>query len=184
MKISVTKLSQVLKTFGYKINDWKKDPTTKTIKQLAEEINSGESWLEITKDGLIRKMKRVEMHIYFATSSDVLVEEKQILPNGVERKVERLPSGKMIGNEDRRTALHREMFEELELPEETYKEFFLRTVENNRVSKVYPGLRTSEEVHVFDVVLKLGVNPKLKITDKDGKILCFRWDNPARFIKY
>lgn len=151
----------------------------KSLSNLVEEINAGESELVINASGIHRVLKVVRMDIEdeeFGT----LIHHKTILPDGRERILNRRPSGKIIAGENPDHAVSREVLEELELPPHWYSIHAKEVVIEEASSKSYPGLPCQYEVHPFKITILSMFMGQCKngfvTKESDGQVLHFIWD--------
>ena len=170
-------LIQVMYIFKIPFREWCQ-PENKTIEQLYQEILSKETEITLTEEGLVRKIRCLRMFIYDLDRDKVLVEGRQVLPNGKVRVLNRVPGEKMIRGEKPEQALARGLLEELHLKPKEY-DFKLRQVMNRtRISASYPGLVTTEDIFSYKVELSDDalLPHNLEFNDKDGKVLFFHWE--------
>ncbi len=152
-RIDQTTLEQRLSSAGIDYGKWGRG--SKTVLDLLGEINGGESELVAIESGeLIRVVKILTSEIYYLDEKGrrlVLREDRQVFKNGFERRRIGVGSvsGKMVKAEDPKTAMLREIKEELgvELVDSCIEE--ASEYEKTQNSLSYPGLKSRYFTYSF-----------------------------------
>jgi len=149
----------------------------KTIGDLTDEINAGESHLVIDSSGIHRVLSIVRMNIV-NKNLGTLVHVKTVLPDGRVRKIQGLPSGKIIRGETPLAALQREMTEELNLDPQWYTQTPQAVIMGEDPSKSYPRLPSIYEIHPWNITIHEGIVELRQggfVTQEDEQVLYFSW---------
>lgn len=187
--LELAELQALLTMFCVDTTSWGKG-NIKSIKDLLKEMLNREVTLEVNDRLLIRKVKIISMTILHSREdicNKLLLEEKQVLPDGRVRHINSKPAGKICADETFTEALARELKQELRLDPHQYVSTLERTELKkskelpNGHSRSFPTLETVYEVHYVVVGLNPSVpySPSFSVKDSDGKMLYFKWiDNP------
>ena len=151
-------LTEMLRTYEMPLDLWGVGDA-KTLEDLYNEINEGESQLVDENGELVRKTKvlAVDVYCHIEGKTYKLVEDRQEFVDGRVRRrtadVLDTSLGEKCGiNESLATALARTMHEELGIEETTAAELDFETgdvVEKERPSGSYPGLKTRHVKHYY-----------------------------------
>jgi ADP-ribose pyrophosphatase YjhB (NUDIX family) len=155
----------------------------KSLTDLIKEIMRRESYLRIDNRGISRIVRMVKMRII--RDGQLLIEDRQIFPDGCERKVSRIPGGKISSHELPQEALIREMREELYCEKQQFR-FSTKGVQlQEKQSISYPSLLTVYEMHTFDVVLdpQVVIPDNFQTKDENGTHLFFKWVSAESFLR-
>jgi len=183
VQIVLSSLKKLLAEFGISTKSWGKGKA-KTLADLLEEIRKGESQLVVGKNGIVRVVSIVKLHVYDPNypGRGYLVESRQQLPDGRVRRRRRQPSEKIKGGEPAKSAAVRGLREELRM-RGGYVLFrgTLRT--ENTPNPSYPRLPCRYIIHKFNVALEFRsttLQEEFRITEEDGTVHFFRWKRPKR----
>jgi hypothetical protein len=166
----------VLAYSGVPIQEWG-NGKSKTIEDLADEINEGESYLTLGADGLTRVLEVVKMHILEdGNPGRGKIHEIKIDSPDKDHTV----GGKKRKNETIMDALARELREELGTWVITYSAKYLNTeYKDKQPSKSYPGLHTVYAFHHCEVLLKHGcealLHAEFSVEEENGTVHHFKW---------
>lgn len=153
---SPNELCDYLKSEGILTTNWGIG-AAKTIDHLFKELFKEESCLLRIPEGLVRRVRAVNIRIYYQQDGKTLYlkEQKQVFSDGRERKRDWLDwsiSEKMTPHEEVTIAIKRAFQEELGITDEvmcSFKETSTRVLE----SPSYPGLQAEYESNHFDAFL-------------------------------
>lgn len=149
-------LQSYLRSFDIPIDGWGMNGT-KTVAHLLDELQNGESDLEIVDKKLIRHVTGVGINIYYQTGKQTLklTEDRQVFSNKShrQRKISTSLGEKMLPGELPQDAAKRALKEELDIKD---YEFGDPTIEDRepKISATYPGLLTKHLVYIFTISLK------------------------------
>lgn len=130
----------------------------KSVAELLDEIQNGESTLQVV-DGRPLRIVRVLNLLVCNSKGEVLVEEKQVRPDGTVRQRGLPLSEKLMAEESWRRAVDRAVAEELgsmlpNKPKVTIREDTYQEVVEVSESVSYPGLLTQYQCHQVEVVVE------------------------------
>ncbi|EKD42919.1 MAG: hypothetical protein ACD_72C00533G0001 [uncultured bacterium] len=179
-KITIEVLKAQLQNNGIDLSKWGQGDA-KTIEQLFEEIEEGETELIKDIDGkLVRKVLGVGADIYYVDGDKTfrLKEEKQVFGDGRVRVRDfgRAVSEKMKFGEYSHDAMVRGIQEELGISSNvTLHE--IETIVDKKDSPSYPGLMSNYVVDVFKVELtSRQYKSEGYIEERDGLTTYFVWE--------
>jgi ADP-ribose pyrophosphatase YjhB (NUDIX family) len=151
----------------------------KTVEHLFEEVEAGETELDLSSGKLVRKVKVVALDVFYTHGDKtlVLVEDKQVFVDGRvrTRKMDSSLGEKMMPGEDPMAAARRAMAEELGIgsTEPVYQKTVTRGPEE---SPSYPGLLSLYVFLFHSVVLTDGTFRPEGYTEKaKDKTTYFVW---------
>ena len=178
-KFTIDSLRAQLQNNGIDLSKWGQKGT-KTVEQLFEEIEEGET--EMTKDvdgKLLRKVLGVGADIFFTDGDQTykLKEEKQVFDDGSVRVRDfaRGVSEKMKFGEYSHDAMARGIQEELGIMSNIYLEE-IETIVETKDSPSYPGLMSHYIVDIFKVnLVPRQYKPEGYIEKRDGITTYFIW---------
>ena len=151
-KFTEATLRNFLNSHGVDTKEWG-TRAFKSVNKLLEGIEKGEMALRETKDGGVECIVNAcSADVYFKDPEGILwklKEEKRIIINNKESVRVKIREG-----ENPKETIHREIQEELNIPESGYKIKFLRTGNHEGVSTNYPNLFSKFSQHYFEVFLK------------------------------
>lgn len=152
-------LEQYLNNYEIPIKKWGIG-VSKTVNHLLNELNNGESIIEVSKEGLVRKEKGVALNIYYQDGKTLLklFEIEQRFKDGriKKRNLSTSIGEKMKPGENPVIATGRALTEELgiENPQKIIEDIKFITLENKPVaSESFPGLFTQRKIHIADIYL-------------------------------
>lgn len=130
--------------------------TSKTVAELFDEVQNGESVLHVSPDGVLMRTVRVLSLLIRNSRGEVLVEEQQVRPNGSVRSRGLPLSEKLVATESWRPAVERAIKEELgsilpSNPKITVDDSSYRKTVESSVSVSYPQLRCQYQCHRVEV---------------------------------
>lgn len=193
-------LGHLLLKYGVNFLAWGHG-ATKPIEALYDEIESGETILQVLKGKLVRCVSIVYPKIYWNPSYDnfyYLYEEKREFNNGTTQTRQLLGSigEKIQGNEDAYIALERGILEELGIkrkPKGYRKGLDLqnydfhsgkRTIEIIEDSQSFPGLLSKYTAHLIKVEFRLGIyNEEGYVEEQEHKTTFFKWSDSPQWIE-
>jgi len=152
---TLIELKELLFQYNIDIKNWNHERGNKTIEQLLIEIQEGESELKIVDNNLIRllKVSSIDVKIKLENRYFLLIEDKQIFSNGVERKrALNTITEKLKKNENPLQGAYRGLEEEIGLKLEEKLTFKGEKIEE-KISPNYPSLLTRYEFYNYSIIL-------------------------------
>ncbi len=142
---------------GVDISSWGQD-STKNIEELVTELNSGESSLDETSDGLLRRVRVLALDVFVRVGDTVfiLVEDRQEFQDGSVRRRNLSTSlgEKLKFDGSPEQTARRALSEELGIGEFYVRDLRLGHIEESpRESGGYPGLPTNIAKHYAAVMI-------------------------------
>lgn len=152
-----------LMRFRIPVDDWGKG-TAKEVSHLLSEIQNGDSELVEEKDGIMRRVRVVNISVFaeFDGKTHILIEDRQVFNEGTpqervrkRRDLSGAVSEKIHSSENPDIAVTRAIHEELGI-EGSINFNKIRLEDLDRESPSFPGLRTQYRVHCYGVTLTGG----------------------------
>lgn len=175
---SKQELESYLQQHKISVRDWGKGES-KTLDDLWQELDHGESRLEESGDRVVRFVTGVGIDVYYVSFGIrlKLFEEKQVFTDGRprERKLSTSVGEKMRPRETAQEAAARALLKELSI---TGVAIMAIGVEDRHIvrSDSFPGLWTKNTVNLFECWLPPELfNSKGYIEVQDGKTSYFKW---------
>jgi hypothetical protein len=154
--MTIDQLSNLLLKHNINYQKWSSENGTKTIENLKQEIDEGETRLEIINNQVTRvtKIVSVDVKVKLGDKLFTLLEDKQIFITGAIRKrgLSKL-SEKIQGDEFPELAAHRCLIEEIGLNCNKPLTFTGET-EEMTISPSYPDLNSIYKVFNYQVILE------------------------------
>lgn len=154
-EINTTKLISILQKYDIDIQDWNHKKGHKTVEQLAEELNKGESKLELIDDHLMRLVKVSSIDVKFKLGEQYfqLIEDKQILFSGaIKTRNLNTITEKVKINEEFLAGAYRGLAEEIGLNINSGLNFIKETSFKQQ-SPNYPNLISHYQVFNYELIL-------------------------------
>jgi hypothetical protein len=153
--MNINELNELLLKHNLNTQEWSHDQGTKTLVDLQNEIDSGETTLEIINNQLFRvvKLVSIEVKVKLGEQLFTLVEDKQIFFTGAIRKRGlRHLSEKITTDETPELAAFRCLKEEIGLD---FKQplILLEKTEEIKLSPSYPQLNSIYQVFNYQIIL-------------------------------
>jgi hypothetical protein len=153
--LEIQELKTLLTQYNLPIKEWSHELGKKTINDLNNELNKGESSLELKNNQLYRitKVSSIEVKVKIGTKIFTVVEDKQIFLTGMIRKRGlRNISEKIREQETPESAAWRGLQEELGLTTDKQLIFLGETTTESQ-SPSYPGLSCRYQVFNYQITL-------------------------------
>ena len=180
-KISISELQQKLLAAGIDVSQYGKGQA-KTLADLQQEIEKGETLLATDKEGkLYREVRVCGVDIFYISPEGKkyrLKEEKQVFKDGRERRRDlgQAVSEKMKPGENPEEAALRGIKEELGIADNIKLEDFSDD-KQILVSPSYPGLKSEYNRYVFKTILNENqFKPEGYTEEEGGKTTYFVWE--------
>ena len=166
-------------------NEWTGEEGTKTVQELFNEVNAGETEIEVTPDGEVQRIVHVvsgDITYIDETTGDIfrLKEDRQIFKK--DGKVKKRPhlrgavAEKMKAGEDPTESTIRGIKEELGIAG-NFIIGSVETVEEKRETPTYPGLTSTYKIHIVPVKIdKANFKPKGYVEEQEIKTNYFVWE--------
>lgn len=154
-KINTSQLILILQKYNIDIQDWNHEKGHKTVEQLAQELNNGESTLELIDDNLMRLVKVSSIDVKFKLGDQYfqLIEDKQILFSGaIKTRNLNAITEKVKINEEFLAGAYRGLAEEIGLNINSGLKFIQETTFQES-SPNYPNLISYYQVFNYEVIL-------------------------------
>lgn len=159
----------------------------KTATHLVDEVQEGESILEIVNGHIVRRIKPISIAIYSPTQPKLLLREtKQVFKDGRGR-VRNLPDNcsvaekvRFLHNETPEEATIRGLQEELKIQVDPNQLIYQRQHIQTGPSSSYPGIITKKEIYLFQCQFNQSqFNPAGYVEVHEDKTTYFEWINPT-----
>lgn len=176
--MNINELTKTLRESDIDIKKWNHSQGTKTIEDLKNEIDAGETTLETIDNKLVRVVKIISIQVQVKLEDKLftLVEDKQIFFTGVVRKrgLQNLAE-KIKYNETPEFTAYRALKEEIGL--DTIKKLiFQGETQEIKTSPSYPTLDSIYKVFNYQIILDDQDLEKIRFSEyqkKKGKITLF-----------
>ena len=171
---TLKELTKLLKEHNIPIHRWKFENGVKTIDNLLNEINSGETKLVIEDGSLIRKVKVVNILVHY--KNEILIEDKQVFNNGKTRHRNlNGVSEKVMDNEPVYNAAFRGLEEELGIVADYKRLNYINHEKELKMSNSYYGLYSKYDRHIFKYTMDDNEYKDSYIEEQEDKKTYFKW---------